>query len=174
MAEREDTTVQSNIGQQDYNIIQLRLDTQKLHKDLSNFLEGKTQILQLDAKTGNYTEVDIAQGEPLANPKGRQSLLSFIVATVNSHTVQGNLEKEEYNELMYFIYDQLGQELTLNCKAWEIESKQRRHIQKTIVTMLQLFLSRTIGDKERDSLRPFTKETSHVVTEERKKLLGVI
>jgi len=165
---QQETKVSSNVYQ-DFNVLQLRLDTQKLHRDIHNFLKGKTVIVVYDEKTQTYTEQEVEQGTALANEEGIQNLLNFVVSTVNSHTVQGNTDKDELYNIMYSINLHLAKQLMLNGSKWGIDNKHREMILEQFVTMMRLFLSRTIDNLERKSYQPVIQKESTVVTEKEKR-----
>lgn len=164
----KNSQISTNIGYQDYNALQLRLDTQKLHKDIYNFLRGKTQITVYNQETNQYYEEDINEGDALANTRGIQNILNFVVSTVNSHTVQGNTKRDYLDNILYAMNIHLAQQLTLNSDNWGIDKNNRRHILNTIMFMVELFLSRTVDNLERKGYQPIvTKET--VISEEKKR-----
>lgn len=158
MGEQTTTSQISNVGYQDFNIIQLRLDTQKLIKDIENQLKGVHVSLVYNAKTNEYTEVTEKLGTPLVNDQGFQNIMTFVISVINPHTVQGNTEKDDYYELMYFINETLNEMFLKNSEEWGINIDNAGQIIASIVSALQLFLSRTVGDKERESLKPLIRE----------------
>lgn len=146
-----EVTQQTQPVQHDSDYIKLRLDTQKLHQDILNFLQGTRIILKYDKDSGTYSEETISSGDPLANPQGIQGLLSFVVAIVNPHTIQGNTDKPELMNILKHMELGLAERLTLSYEAWGIQPENRDHIIDTIMFMVQMVLSRTIDNKERDS-----------------------
>ena len=162
MGETESNTATSNVGYQDFTALQLRLDTQKLHKDIWNFLKGTIVIQHYNARTEEVREEVLQTGQALANEEGIQNILSFVVSVCNSHTVQGNTEKNELYTLLYTVNIQLAQQLTMNANKWGIDKKNRRHIINSIVHLLHLFLSRTIDNKERESYVSLVKQDTRI------------
>lgn len=170
-AAQQTTQVSSNLYQ-DFNVLQLRLDTQKLHRDILNFLEGKSVIVVFDEQKETFKEIEQARGTALANDEGIQNLLNFVVSTINSHTVQGNTDKNELYEILYSTYLHLAKMLMLNSGKWGIDNKNREHILETLMLMIRLFLSRTIGNEERKSYQPLIqKDTTQVIEKEKRKLI---
>ena len=169
MSESETNNITSNVGYQDFSALQLRLDTQKLHKDIWNFLKGSIIIQTYNPNTQESNEVELQSGHALANEEGIQNILSFIVGTCNSHTVQGNTDKAELYEILYTMNIQLAQMLTMNSTKWGIDKKNRRHIINTLIHMLHLFLSRTINNEERKSYVSLVKQESRLSEELKKK-----
>lgn len=160
--EQTQQITQSNIGYQDFNIIQLRLDTQFLHESVKNFLRGKRTVYIKarnpdGSESEKYETQDEIIGAPVVNELGFQNVFSFVVAVSNSHTVQGNLSEAAYYELLYFINENLNEMFTNNCGAWGLDVNSAGNVIAVLMSMFQLFLSRTIGDKERTSLTPLIK-----------------
>jgi len=167
----QESKVSSNVYQ-DFNVLQLRLDTQKLHRDIHNFLKGKTTVVVFDETAQSYREAEQTQGKALANDEGIQNLLNFIVSTVNSHTVQGNTDKNELYEILYSTYLHLAKQLMLNSSKWGIDNKNREMILEQFILMMRLFFSRTIGNLERKSYQPLIqKDTTQIIEKEKRKFL---
>lgn len=135
----------------DADYIRLRLDTQKLHTDILNYLQGTTTVLKYDENVGTYVENVISSGVPLANQQGIQAILSFVVSVINTHTIQGNFQRNDYIKILKVAELQFAEWLALNYDDWGINPNNRDHIIDTIMTMVQLVLSRTVDNKERDS-----------------------
>lgn len=163
-----EVTNQSAPQQQDASYIKLRLDTQKLHQDILNFLQGTRVVLKFDKTNQTYYEEYEPTGEPLANPKGIQALLSFVVAIINPHTIQGNTEKDDLYNILKHMELGIAERLTLNYESWGIDQETRDHIIDTIMFMVYMVLSRTIDNKERDSYGSGIEKTS-VLYEPKKK-----
>lgn len=156
------------MAQVDKDYIKLRLDTQKLHQDFLNFLQGTRTIIEYDEETQTYTETTQAIGEPLANEEGVQALLSFVISIVNPHTIQGNTDKPDYHKILHGMELGLAARLTLNYEAWGIETANRDQIIDTIMYMIQLILSRTIGNLERESYSVGIEKTSRYTSPKQK------
>lgn len=151
-----------NMAMMDMDYIKLRLDTQKLHQDILNFLQGTTSIVKFDDATKTYYEAVQETGEPQANRVGIQGILSFVVAVLNPHTIQGNMKREDLDNLLYNIELGLAESFTLNYKMWGIDEDSRDHILNTLMAMIQLILSRTVDNLERPSYTPTIDKVSHV------------
>lgn len=136
----------------DANYLKLRLDCQRLHRNIYNFLGGTTDILKFDSKTNQYVETTESIGEPLASRQGIQSILTYVVAIVNEHTIQGNTEREELYKILFSIDESLCDQLILNYQNWKIDPSNRDLIVDTIMNMIHLILTRTVDNKERESL----------------------
>lgn len=156
----EFTQQKHNIAQYDIDYVKLRLDTQKLHQDILNFLQGTTSIIKFNQATQQYYESSEVTGQPLANKVGIQSLLSFVVALVNPHTIQGNIERKELLKILEHMELGLSERLTLYYENWGIDEENRDHIIDTLMFMIHMILSRTIDNLERPSYTPTIEKTS--------------
>lgn len=159
----------SNLQYTDATALQMRLDPAKLHRNIYEFLKGKTTIQKVDHNRGMILEQEIESGTAQANEEGIQQLLSFVVSMVNEHTVQGNTKRKDLMETITFINIHLAQQLTMNCEEWGIEKRNRRHILNTLVEMIKMFLTRTVDDKERGYLNPRMESRSETIVKEGKK-----
>jgi hypothetical protein len=91
------------------------------------------------------------------------------VSVCNSHTVQGNTDKNELYTILYTINIQLAQQLTMNAGKWGIDKKSRRHIINSIIHLLHLFLSRTVDNEERKSYVSLVKQDTRISDEMKKR-----
>lgn len=162
----------SNLAAIDPNYLKLRLDTQKLHQDILNFLQGTRTVIEYDGKTGTYYEDTDEIGDSLAGKEGIQALLSFVIALVNPHTIQGNTERKELYKMLFHLEIGLAERLTLNYDRWGIDPENRDHIIDTIMPMVHLVLTRTIENKEREGLAIGVEKVSNYFSgNEKKKLI---
>ena len=100
-------TIMSNEGQLSRNFVEMRLDTRPLLKDIHEFLSAQRVILKTNAD-GEYYEDVVIEGKPLANNIGISRLMNLFLSLVNKDTVQGNLDKEEYYNLMVITRKELA------------------------------------------------------------------
>lgn len=154
--------------------IQMRLDLQRIHEKVLNYLEGTIKIDAVDPTTGMITQKITKKGKPLANELGVQNILSFVTQVVNEHTVQGNTEKEELNHFLMSMHKHLAQMMLFNSYDWGIEKKHRAHIVREVMYLCKFVLSRTIENKERESYAPTIERTSTVYQPTEHKRFGII
>jgi hypothetical protein len=174
MQETEQHVTRSNMGVYDQSYLQLKLDMQKLHSDVLHFLEGSMTFYEYDEGRGRTVEVVKSIGTALANRKGVQNLLNFVVSVVNQHTVQGNTKRDQLNDILLFMHKHLAEQLMANCEDWGIDRKNRRHIIRTIMILCNFALSRTVDDKERQYHTPGIERTSVIRENADKKKFGII
>ena len=157
----------------DANIIQIRLDTQKLLEKIELFLKGSREVYSKD-ETGQIIVQHLKVGEPKANDEGIQSLLNWLNGTINAQVVQGNFpstssgDSPAYNRYIKEYHIELTELLILNIYNWGIKEGEINGIISFIMLLVQPFFSRLIGNKERESY------SESLRSEERTKKWGLI
>lgn len=152
-----------NTGYLSASALQLRIDTQETLEAIENNLRGERQIIQ----NGNIKTVP--WGKPLANDNGIQSIITIVRSVINKDTVQGNLEPEEIDRLIKDMKIDLAYQMAISCKEWGVARDNRRYIVRTIEKMAKMFLSRTKGNKERESYGMKTVQSDTQVIGKEKK-----
>ena len=133
-----------------YSALQIRLNTQPLVTEMEKFLKGSVLEYIQNPETGEITTHQVKIGEPLANDKGCQRIMSILTSLINPQTVQGNLNEIQFNQIVYDIKMDLSYELVLNYHEWGIKEEDRSYIVRTLEKMAFMFISRTLNNKERD------------------------
>lgn len=131
------------------SIVRYRLDMNDLLRDIELYLSGKRYAVQSDEF--GVREVLVDSGMPLMNQRGIQSILGSLKLLLGPHTVQGNLDKDQYGALIEEINIYLARDIMVNRINWEVALDDFPFIVDTLVWTILLFLSRTIEDKERAS-----------------------
>jgi len=154
--------VSNNQAFTDTNALQMRLDTTKILEDLRIYLSG--YMLDYYMEDGVTMSRKIRVGDPKANDKGIQSIMNYAIMLFNSQTVQGNLDREQYERFIGEVHLDLSKDLVLNRYKWGIDESDIYGIINTFVSSLQLFITRPIGNKERESFQNWmrTIESSQV------------
>jgi hypothetical protein len=132
------------------NMLQLRLNTEELIMKIERFLRG-SYIEYEENEEGKIISKYIKSGEPKANDIGIQAILSFITAIINTQTVQGNFNRDEYKFYIYELHMDLIEMLLINMHRWRIEDDDVEPICDFILLLSIPFISRLIDNKERDS-----------------------
>jgi len=143
---------QSTSNNTGYNMgqaLQMRLDTNPLLQSLREFLSGTRLIVN---KRGDdiVTEL-VPMGSPRLNQRGVQALMSRLTLLLSTAVVQGNYTEERYSLEIYTIRKSLAKEMMNNLYAWEINENEYSGIIDAIMTTVKAYLSRLIGNKERES-----------------------
>jgi len=146
------------------NALQIRLDAQPVIENLEMFLRGTIIVYGKD-QDGNLITKEVEKGKKRANDEGIQSILSYISSKLNTQIVQGNFAvdssgySEQYEKYMYHLRTSFAYHIVLNAYNWEIADEDLEFIIDVILDALEPFLTRLIGNKERDS---YTDTIRHV------------
>ncbi|MBT4651172.1 hypothetical protein HOC13_01480, partial [Candidatus Woesearchaeota archaeon] len=132
-------TIMSNEGQLSRNFVEMRLDTRPLLKDIHEFLSAQRVILKTNAD-GEYYEDVVIEGKPLANNIGISRLMNLFLSLVNKDTVQGNLDKEEYYNLMVITRKELALTIVTNAPEWEVQPSNQNEVIDTFMRYFRLFI----------------------------------
>ena len=157
----EETHVQNTVAAlskaySDFNALRIRLDTQPLLEQIEYFLKGKRETVHQD-KEGKILTSAIITGVPKANDEGIQSLLNWMSATINTQTVQGNFPADsngnsiKYDAYIFEYHVELSTLIVLNAYNWEIDDDEIDGIIEFVMLLVIPFMSRLIGNKERES-----------------------
>jgi hypothetical protein len=141
----------SNASYQNYNILKLRLDTEQMLKNIELYLKGERELFGTDDH-GNMVVNIIQETYPKANTLGINSIMSWLRGILSTQIVQGNVKDfEALNEFLAALREDMLQDFLINIYDWEIKEEHFEGIIDLIVTSLSLFLSRLVGNKERES-----------------------
>jgi len=136
----------------DPTFIKLKLDTSPLLQRAESFLSAKRVVIVKDKETGQFYEQETLIGRPYANEEGVASILAMLDLRANNHSVQGNFNKEEYFDFLADTRHELAKAIINNCYDWGIEDSKLIVILDTVMGYIRTFISRTIDNKERESL----------------------
>jgi len=154
------------------NILQLRLDTRDLLDNIKSFLKGGRIVYQQDA-TGRIDAKFISEGSALANDMGVQSVVSWISMQLNPSTVQGNISFNQYLSFLERTRKRLAKNLLINSPRYDIERQDRAFIIDAIMNMLELFISRCLDNKERESyVKGSSASIGNLLAKEKKGILS--
>lgn len=140
----------------EYNALQVRLNTDDILRRIEIYLRGVVVNIKVDAE-GIPQQETTKVGEPKLNELGIQSIMSRISTMINPATVQGNFAddgkgfSEDYEIYIEEAKISLHHELFVNTYRYMVETEDIKPIIDTIMGMVVPFMSRLIGNKERDS-----------------------
>jgi len=140
-----------NDPKNDGTFIKLKLDTSPLLERIETFLSAKRIVIIQDAN-GQYQEQTQIVGEQYCNEIGVAAILCMVDLRANNHSVQGNLDKNDYWDFMADTIEELSKTIVLNSYIWEIRDDKLDEIIDNLVAFITLFCTRTIDNKERESL----------------------
>jgi len=156
---------QLQASQDDASIVEKRLSTSELKHNIRYFLAGyKTITKRNDA--GELIEKQVQdQNLRKLNEEGIHAVMTLVESTFDSSMVQGNTSEEQYNQIVGDFHETIYDHLWVQGPRYELHEEDFDLVVETITHMARLFLSRTIGDGERDALsNSMTVQESHNVS----------
>ena len=146
-----------------YNPLQVRLDTSELLNQSKMYLHAEIENFSQDA-TGKVARDTIKIGSPKANKKGIAAILNWMQMIINPQVVQGNFPMDNkgsstmYNNYIYECQCNLMDMLMINLYDYGIEEEEVQGIVDAMMNLIQPFMTRLIGNKERESYGDTFKE----------------
>ena len=135
----------------DFNALQVRLNTEPILKDIEFYLKGVHEIVEID-ENGDPVIKRVKYSNPKANNEGVHSLLSFIKTRFNSQVVQGNIESfEDLVNFLSYEREDLTEFIMHNLYDWDMKEREIGGIIDIIIGQQRLFLSRLVNNAERES-----------------------
>jgi hypothetical protein len=128
----------------------MRIDTQPLMRKIEMFLNSTRTVLKQDDKGMWYEEL-ARFGEPLCNSEGVNGVMKIIEMVINPQNVQGNITSVQYEEIRYYARTEIASAIISNCVDWQIKDNKLKMIIDSIMRSMELFLTRLINNKERES-----------------------
>lgn len=148
-------------GNNSYNVnsvLQTRLNTDPVLDKIENFLKGSVTYYKT-RQDGEVEAQEAGKGKRKCNKEGVQAIMSRVSQAVNSQTVQGNLDKNHYDEIIYDMRLSLTKVVMKNLYNWKVVEAEFDNIIDGLMDIIEIFLSRCIDNKERDS---YTDTIRHV------------
>lgn len=130
--------------------IKYRLDNSVLLRDIELSLRS-AKLESYEDEKGEYQERIVVVGRPLANEEGVQGIMGYLRIMVSPHNVQGNLNWDRYDNFIYEIHIDLATTIMAERKNWGIAIEDYDFIVNSMMHTLQLFISRVVENKERES-----------------------
>ncbi len=142
-----------------YDTFSLRTNPEELLVKFELQLRNKYLRKHKDGKT---TQEQIPGTQPLCTEKGIQEILFMLKSIVNNHTVQGNQTNIiEHRLRMREIADSITIFFYTHSRGWDLEDLRINSLVDDIYFLMDLFLSRTIENKERELYGETFKETTN-------------
>ena len=176
MQENENTVATLNKAMNTYNLLQLRLDTSDLLNQAKMFMNAELEIVSQDAESGDYKRDIISIGDPKANRAGVASILNWLQMIINPQVVQGNFpvdrsgHSEMYDAFIYECQMDLLELLMINIYTYEIEDEEVSGIIDGMMKLIIPFMTRPIGNKERESYGETFKEINNTSMSDTRKM----
>jgi len=160
------TTTSNNKYFTSASALQIRLETSHLIENIELFLRGAKIVIQQDEK-GRIQSRQVNMGMAKANAKGIQSILNHVQLVLNPQVVQGNFyvdgtgHSSMYEDYIYWARIELTKALIQNCYAWEVNEDDIDLIVDSIMAAIEPFMTRLIGNKERESYSDTLRHMEH-------------
>lgn len=149
-AQRINETFSNNDGYANSTALKLRLDTDPVLNRIEMNLRGIQHKIVIN-KAGEPQEKFEVDGESMANDIGVQNIMGMVRSMVNSQVVQGNFEEEEYGLYLCRQRKALVTDMMINLHRYDIDIQNYNGIIAMIFQVVEPFISRTKGNKERES-----------------------
>lgn len=151
----------SNEGYETANVLQIRLNTEPVLAKVEMFLKGQKEKYVID-NNGQPSIIAEQIAKPKANNEGVHSIMIWLGGIINSQMVQGNIENfvDKDNKVADFRED-FSEYVMKNLINWNISEEEYEGIIDIAVTQMDLFLSRLVGNKERDSYSATIRHTEN-------------
>lgn len=152
----------------DFNVIQVRLDTNDITDQIERFLSGVERVTTRNPD-GSIEDKYIQVGTPKANSLGVQSIMSWIKTTINPQVVQGNFYVNkhglsiEYDRFIFEFQINICNNIINNIYDYGIQEEEVEGIIDCIMNIVQPFMSRLKGNKERASYAKTMETREQVV-----------
>lgn len=130
----------------------MRIDTSPLLRKIRKDIGGKETVLIEDSEIrGGYREEERQVARALANDEGLMHIGNMVEEIVNQHTVQGNLKEDHYWTFLPNTREEISMAIVMNCYDWGIDDKYLNYIIDKVMRIVELFLTRPMDNKERES-----------------------
>jgi len=142
-----------------YDTFSLRTDPAPLLKQIELQLRNEKEEKN---KEGILIRKKIPNTEPICNEQGIQEILQRTKSIINNHSVQGNQKTtEEHYRRMREIADSLTTYLYSNYIEWDLNLKRVNSVIDSIYFLTDIFLTRTLDNKERELYGETYKESTN-------------
>lgn len=139
----------------DFNVMQIRLDTTNFLQDIEKFLRGG-DIVYINHADGSFESKVVGFGYPIANEKGIQFIMRTLRMHINTQLVQGtfqakNNDSQDFRNFIADFQEQFGADLSINRDAFGISKKDYAFLCWSITNTIERYFSRSINNGERHS-----------------------
>jgi hypothetical protein len=150
------TTTGANNGFNQAPGLKIRLDTSDIIERVEMYLKGEVKVVYKDEE-GNLFERREQSSDAKANKKGVHAILNFMSLIINSAVVQGNFpidgegKSQMYDTYIEEINTSLLSMIMTNIYKWDISEYEIEEIIDAIMAIVIPYMTRTLGNKERES-----------------------
>lgn len=161
----------NNSMYQNLSFLQLRLDIQPLLDNFEQKLHGKrlVPIGYDDNNQMQYAEKEM--GLPYANKEGVRGIMNWIETFINTSSVQGNWNEDEFNDFIFEAHEEFAFIMTENSPFWGLANRNRELLISMVLNLLKSVLSRLKDNLERESYASSTRIVESNTVNQNKGLL---
>jgi len=150
------------------SIVGIRLDTTSLIDKFELFLRGAKWVIYQD-DDGHPCRKKMSFGVPRANEDGIESIKNYAEMILNKAVVQGNTSRDDCKEKVLDIIQDLADDMWDNLYKWGVSEYDYLPIIHRLWHSMDLFISRTINNKERESYQnTIIQKESNTIQEQNK------
>lgn len=140
----------NNEGFNDFNALQIRLNTEPVLKEIEYYLTGVKETWVI--RDGEPLLLKEQVSNPKANIDGIHSIMAWVKTRFNTQVVQGNFAKfEDLYDFIAYEREDFTEFIMHNIYDWEIREREAGGIIDIVISQEKLFLSRLVGNGERNS-----------------------
>jgi hypothetical protein len=128
--------------------LHIRLDVEPLLRQLEMDIRGIRETWNEETQRMELIMISDAKFNREA---GIQSFMSYMRGVINTQVVQGNLDEDSYADYMAAVHEGLATDLMINRHKYGLEIYHYEGIIRLAMNTVRGFLTRSIGNKERES-----------------------
>lgn len=164
----------NNAGYNMAGALQLRLNTDPLIQQFEMYLKG-VQIQWIESHDGKLVKQELWRGKRVVNEEGYQALMQFINLVINAQVAQGNfIDEDMYADYICRARKDLACDLMVNRIRFGLDAKDYNGVMGRIMRIVEVFMTRPMFNKERDSYAQSLRMQESVQTAPQKSLLSSI
>lgn len=166
-------STRSLINQEQANVLAIRLNPEETLEKIELGLRGIQYKESYDSK-GNLKIKEIKVGEPLANDEGINEIMYFLRSIFDNQVVQGNLEGgDQYTEIVKNTHLDLNDKCFFFSEDLGINLRSHHTILTTIPRKAELYLTRLLKNKERESYGNIEYRESRIESPPKNNMFGL-
>lgn len=145
------------------NSLKIRLETESIKEKISSYLTGRVKDYKQDSQ-GNISIEEKSIGQAKTNQIGYQAIMSYVESLVNKSTVMGNFPlTEDLYDFLKRSRKVFTMDLWINMHNYGIKSEEFGGIINNLFSLIEPFMTRTVGDGERATIRETTMQQDRVL-----------
>jgi len=136
---------------------------ERLKLRILNGYKVEEKIVDPDGNTRIISRIKFKKNtQPRANNQGVEDMIGYLETLVNNHIVQGYIiDMTEYRHKMRFLSIEIVSHFMVNRERWGIPVGEIDELISRAVSIVDLFLTRLLEDRERGHYDETYKETRH-------------